>query len=201
MAWYHPDLYHRVLSFSGTFVNQQWPYNPATPRGCWEIHQHLIPESPVKPLRIWMEVGDRDLLNPNVMRDDAHDWVLANEYTAKALAAKGYHYQFSLVTNAGPLRRQHETATAARSSGVCMAGLPGCRREGQVSCGRAAIRRRLNPMVPAKNVVWILSNLRSASTPRATVPNRWCSGRAKGESHTSLRTTPKTAPPAGMHQR
>jgi len=101
MAWYHPELYHRVLSFSGTFVNQQWPYNPTTPRGCWEIHQHLIPESPVKPLRIWMEVGDRDLLNPNVMRDDAHDWVLANEYTAKALAAKGYHYQFSFVVNAG----------------------------------------------------------------------------------------------------
>ena len=101
MAWYHPDLYHRVLCFSGTFVNQQWPYNPATPRGCWEMHQHLIPESPVKPLRIWMEVGDRDLINPNLMRDDAHDWVLANEYTAKALAAKGYHYQFSFVRNAG----------------------------------------------------------------------------------------------------
>ncbi len=101
MAWYHPELYHRVLSFSGTFVNQQWPYNPETPRGCWEIHQHLIPESPVKPLRIWMEVGDRDLFNPNIMKDNAHDWVVANEETAKALAAKGYHYQFSFVTNAG----------------------------------------------------------------------------------------------------
>ncbi len=101
MAWYHPDLYHRVLCFSGTFVNQQWPYNPATPRGCWEMHQHLIPESPVKPLRIWMEVGDHDLLNPNSMHDNAHDWVLANEHTAKALAAKGYHYQFSFVRNAG----------------------------------------------------------------------------------------------------
>ena len=28
MAWYRPDLYHRVLSYSGTFVNQQWPWNP-----------------------------------------------------------------------------------------------------------------------------------------------------------------------------
>jgi hypothetical protein len=35
------------------------------------------------------------------MRDDAHDWVLANEHTAKALAAKRYHYQFSFVINAG----------------------------------------------------------------------------------------------------
>ncbi|MGD1085292.1 MAG: alpha/beta hydrolase-fold protein [Verrucomicrobiota bacterium] len=101
MAWYHPDLYHRVLTYSGTYVNQQWPYNPETPHGAWELHEHLIPDSPVKPLRIWMEVGDRDLLNPNVMRDNMHDWVLANENMAKVLAAKGYHYQFVFARNAG----------------------------------------------------------------------------------------------------
>ena len=101
MAWYHPDLYHRVLSFSGTFVNQQWPYNPETPHGAWEFHEHLIANTPPKPLRIWMEVGDRDLFNPNIMRDNMHDWVVANENTAKALAAKGYHYQFTFARNAG----------------------------------------------------------------------------------------------------
>ncbi len=101
MAWYHPELYHRVLTYSGTFVNQQWPSNPQTPHGAWEFHEHLIPESPVKPIRIWMEVGDRDLFNPNVMRDNMHDWVLANELTAKVLAAKGYHYQFVFARNAG----------------------------------------------------------------------------------------------------
>jgi len=100
MAWYHPDLYHRVLSHSGTFVNQQWPYNPETPGGAWELHEHLIPKSPVKPIRIWMEVGDRDLLNPNVMRDNMHDWVVANEHMAKVLADKGYHYQFVFAQNA-----------------------------------------------------------------------------------------------------
>ena len=31
MAWYHPELYHRVLTYSGTYVNQQWPSNPADP--------------------------------------------------------------------------------------------------------------------------------------------------------------------------
>ena len=31
MAWYHPELYHRVLTYSGTYVNQQWPWNPETP--------------------------------------------------------------------------------------------------------------------------------------------------------------------------
>jgi len=31
MAWFHPEWYHRVISCSGTFVNQQWPFNPANP--------------------------------------------------------------------------------------------------------------------------------------------------------------------------
>jgi enterochelin esterase family protein len=101
MAWYHPEWYHRVLTTSGTFVNQQWPWNEKTPGGAWELHKTLIPNSDAKPLRIYLEVGDRDLLNPNVLRDDMHDWVLANENMAKALAAKGYHYQFVFARNAG----------------------------------------------------------------------------------------------------
>ena len=101
MAWYHPELYHRVLTYSGTYVNQQWPSNPETPHGAWEFHEHLIPNSPVKPIRLWMEVGDRDNYNPNVMRDNMHDWVLANENMAKVLADKGYHYQFVFARNAG----------------------------------------------------------------------------------------------------
>ena len=101
MAWYHPELYHRVLTYSGTYVNQQWPWNPDTPHGAWEFHEHLIPENPAKPIRIWLEVGDRDLLNPNAMRDGFHDWVLANENMAKVLAAKNYHYQFIFARNAG----------------------------------------------------------------------------------------------------
>ncbi len=101
MAWYHPDLYRRVLSYSGTFVNQQWPHDPATPHGAWEYHERLIPEAPRKPLRLWLEVGDRDLLNLNVMRDGMHDWVEGNERMAKVLAEKGYPYQFLFARNAG----------------------------------------------------------------------------------------------------
>src|SRR6266700_5180466 len=100
MAWYHPELYHRVLAYSGTFINQQWPYNPQVPHGAWEFHEHLIPQNPRKPIRIWMEVGDRDLFNPNVMRDGMHDWVLANENMAKVLAKKTYHSQFVFARNA-----------------------------------------------------------------------------------------------------
>ncbi len=101
MAWYHPELYHRVLTYSGTYVNQQWPSNPETPGGAWEFHKTIIPNSPTKPIRIWLEVGDRDLLNPNIMRDNMHDWVVANERMARALADKGYHYQFVFARNAG----------------------------------------------------------------------------------------------------
>jgi len=101
MAWYHPELYHRVLTYSGTYVNQQWPPSADTPHGAWEYHQRLIPNTPRKPIRIWMDVGDRDLFNPNVMRDNMHDWVVANENMARVLAAKGYRYQFVFARNAG----------------------------------------------------------------------------------------------------
>jgi hypothetical protein len=101
MAWYHNDLYHRVLTYSGTYVNQQWPPNAGTPHGAWEFHEHLIPENPAKPIRIWMEVGDRDLFNPNVMHDNMHDWVVANENMVRVLAVKNYHYQFIFARNAG----------------------------------------------------------------------------------------------------
>ena len=112
-----------MLTYSGTYVNQQWPSNPETPHGAWEFHEQLIPNSPKKPIRLWMEVGDRDLLNPNVMRDDMHDWVLANENMAKVLAAKGYHYQFVFAKNAGHTRPRGEAADAARGAGIFLAGL------------------------------------------------------------------------------
>jgi enterochelin esterase-like enzyme len=107
MAWYHNDLYHRVLTYSGTYVNQQWPENPETLHGAWEFHASLIPNRPVKPIRLWMEVGDRDLL---ISQDGYHDWVVANENMAKVLAARGYHYQFVFAKNAdhvdGAVRKQ-----------------------------------------------------------------------------------------------
>jgi enterochelin esterase-like enzyme len=111
MAWYHPEWYHRVLTYSGTYVNQQWPWNPQTPHGAWGFHDQLIPNTRAKPLRIWMEVGDRDLLNPNIMQDNMHDWVVANENMARVLAAKGYHYQFVFVKNAGHTDRAAKQQT------------------------------------------------------------------------------------------
>ncbi len=124
MAWYHPEWYHRVLTYSGTYVNQQWPSNPATPHGAWEFHEHLIPDSPRKPIRLWMEVGDRDLFNPNALRDNMHDWVVANEDMARVLAAKGYHYQFVFARNAGHVDRSVRQQTLAEALEYLWQGYP-----------------------------------------------------------------------------
>ena len=128
MAWYRPDLYRRVLTYSGTYVNQQWPPNPATPHGAWEFHEHLIPQNPAKPIRLWMEVGDRDLFNPNVMRDGMHDWVVANEDMAKVLAAKHYHYQFVFAENARHVDPEVRKQTLAEALEYVWQGYPASKK-------------------------------------------------------------------------
>ena len=127
MAWFHPELYRRVLAYSPTMVNQQWPHDTALRGGAWEYHDPwpgpagpaltvavntvspsdaapaspLIPSSPAKPIRFWFEVGDQDLFYPAaILADGMHDWVLADEDMARVLAAKGYHYQFVFARNA-----------------------------------------------------------------------------------------------------
>lgn len=105
MAWFHPDLYRRVLSYSGTFVNQQSPFNPASPHGAWEYHEHLIPQNDAKPLRVWLEVGEHD---NGYNRDEAslHNWVMANQRMSAVLKAKGYHYRFVFAKGARHVDRR-----------------------------------------------------------------------------------------------
>jgi hypothetical protein len=75
------------------------------------IHERLIPESPVEPIRISLQVGDRDVLHPDVMRDGMHDCILANQNMARVLAAKGYHYQFVFARNADHCDRSMKLQT------------------------------------------------------------------------------------------
>jgi iron(III)-enterobactin esterase len=121
MTWYRPDLYRRVLTYSGTYVNQQWPYNPETPHGAWEFHENLIPKSPRKPLRLWLEVGDRDNYNA---RDGYHDWVLANQRMARVLAEKGYPYQFVFSRNGGHTDRTVKMQTLPNALEYIWRGYP-----------------------------------------------------------------------------
>ncbi len=105
MGWFRPDLYRRILTYSGTYVNQQSPENPQSLHGAWEYHEHLIPQNPPKPLRIWLEVGQND---NGSTRDEAscHNWVLANQHMATVLKAKGYHYRYVYAEGAGHVDRR-----------------------------------------------------------------------------------------------
>jgi enterochelin esterase-like enzyme len=95
MAWFQPERFRRVLSYSGTYVNQQSPPDPQSPRGAWEYHASLIPGAERKPLRIWLEVGEKDL-HAEDPEETWHNWPLANKRMAQALAAKEYSYRFTL---------------------------------------------------------------------------------------------------------
>jgi enterochelin esterase family protein len=111
MAWWHPDLFGRVISFSGTFVRQASPEDPLYPHGCWSYHDYdpfdmtapngvIMKEATTKPIRVWLEVGQNDLAagsGPTSYRD----FRLANQRMAASLAAKKYHYHFDLAMGAG----------------------------------------------------------------------------------------------------
>ena len=102
MAWFRNDLYHRVLTTSGTFVNQAWPFDPEVPRRGLGLPRDAHPQrAPRSRSGMFISVGDADLLNPNVMRDGMHDWVEANHRMAKVLKAKGYEYQYLFCRGAG----------------------------------------------------------------------------------------------------
>jgi len=114
MAWFRPDRWRRVLCYSGTFVNQASPPNPESPRGAWEYHATLIPAAPRKRLRVWLEVGEKDLHHDDP-EESWHNWPLANQRMAQALAAKGYDHRFtfSLGGRHGDLRVLQATLPSA----------------------------------------------------------------------------------------
>ena len=100
MAWYCPERYRRVLSYSGTYCNQQSPVSRRTPHGAWEYHENLIPRSKRKPLRIWLHVSEQDNGHD---RDDSsfHNWVRANRLMAEELKNKEYAYRFVFSRKSG----------------------------------------------------------------------------------------------------
>ncbi|PQO27844.1 alpha/beta hydrolase [Blastopirellula marina] len=97
-GWFRPDLFRRIITYSGTFVDQQdddAPEEKDYPLGAWEYHSSmkLIENSEKKPLRIFTHVSEND----NRAKDPEetyHNWVMANYRTAAALKKKGYDYRF-----------------------------------------------------------------------------------------------------------
>lgn len=102
MAWYHDDLYRRVLSYSGTFVGLA--RSQTAPHGAWEYHENFIPKTEKKPIRVWLQVGSRDL-GATSAEQGYRNWVLANNRMADALKAKGYEYQYLWSEGAGHVEK------------------------------------------------------------------------------------------------
>jgi enterochelin esterase-like enzyme len=108
MAWLRPNLYHRVISYSGTFVALQ--RNATAPNGAWDFHQTFLPNSERKPLRIWLHVSENDLGATSPV-DQMRNWVAANTRMAAVLKAKGYPYQFVFSEASGHVERSVEMQT------------------------------------------------------------------------------------------
>jgi enterochelin esterase-like enzyme len=97
-GWFRPDLFRRLITYSGTFVDQQdddAPEEKQFPLGAWEYHSgmRLIERTPKKPLRIFTHVSENDLRAKDP-ENTYHNWVMANQRTAAALKARGYEYRY-----------------------------------------------------------------------------------------------------------
>jgi predicted alpha/beta superfamily hydrolase len=98
MGWFRPDLFRRIIAYSGTFVDQQdddAAEEAKYPLGAWEYHSSmkLIEASEKRPLRIFTHVSENDLRAKDP-ESTYHNWVMAGERTAAALKTKGYHHRF-----------------------------------------------------------------------------------------------------------
>ena len=91
MGWFHPESYRRILTISGSFVGLRT--SPMVPGGGADYSAHLVPETPAKPLRVFLEAGSNDA--------GGGSWRTANDNMAKALEAKMYHYRYVQAMGAG----------------------------------------------------------------------------------------------------
>jgi len=108
MAWFAPNLYRRVISYSGTFVALQ--RNAIAPNGAWDYHDKFIPNSERKPIRIWLHVSGNDN-GANTSAEGMRNWIIANNRMADALKAKGYAYQYVFSEAAGHVDRRVQLQT------------------------------------------------------------------------------------------
>ena len=82
VAWLQPDRFRRVLSFNGSFVQMEGG-NP---------YLDLIPSTPRKPLRIFLQAATRDL---NFDQPELN-WYSTNLRMAAALAERAYDFRLVL---------------------------------------------------------------------------------------------------------
>ena len=81
-AWLRPDKFRRVIGFLSSFA-QMPGGNP---------YPELLPSTPVKPLRVFLQAGHRDLNWDQFERN----WLANNLRVAAALAEAGYDFRLVL---------------------------------------------------------------------------------------------------------
>ncbi len=97
VAWFYPELFSRVLSHCGSFVNIDGGHN----------YPFLVRSTPRKPIRVLLQSGAND------GRNVYGDWPLANQAMANALEFAGYDCRFEFGVGGHTLR--HAGAIFAES--------------------------------------------------------------------------------------
>jgi enterochelin esterase family protein len=109
MVWFRPDLFSRAIGYSATLVAQQNSAQKADaalyPHGAWEYHSdsEVIKNDATgkqKVTRFFINANSNDN-GATAPESGRHNWLMANQRTAAALKAKGFHYRFVEGLGAG----------------------------------------------------------------------------------------------------
>ena len=93
-AWFHPEMFSRVLSRIGSFTSIQW--HPDMLEG-GNVYPFKIRKEPKRNIRVWLQDGANDIENEH------GSWPLQNLQMANSLKMKGYdfHLSFGIGTHNG----------------------------------------------------------------------------------------------------
>ena len=174
MAWFHPELYRRVLIYSGTFVNQH-PDEALSARRVGVPRAHHPADAPAKPIRIWMHVSQNDngaqrrLGRPAQLGDRQHPH-------GRRAEGQGLSLPVRLRERRRAHRRQGHCADLSRSTRIRLAGLYAKAVEhAAATCSRLRVR-------PTGDVRRWRLDLDDLDQPRKTVD--------AGQSNGSVSATP-----------
>jgi enterochelin esterase family protein len=89
-AWFHPEMFSRVLSLIGSFTSIQW--HPGEIDG-GNVYPNKVRKEAHRNIRVWLEDGSEDLENEH------GSWPLQNIQMANSLKLKNYDFHLSWGTH------------------------------------------------------------------------------------------------------
>ena len=127
MAWFRPDLFSRVLSYSGTLVDQQdddAPEEAMYPLGAWEYHSSkaLIMNTAKKDLRIFLNVAENDL-GASDAESTHHNWVTGQSAHGGGVEGEGLPLSLRVRAWRRPLRQPRALGDVGRCAHLGLARL------------------------------------------------------------------------------